>query len=74
MHVHLDTTRIGLPFRPHTGASGVWGMMMNDRRNWREAEVPITERVAYTLERFKAVLETHEIHSDQADVQIMVFH
>ncbi|WP_404799645.1 hypothetical protein [Arthrobacter pullicola] len=31
--VHLDSTRIGLPFRPHTGAPGVWGMMLNERRN-----------------------------------------
>ena len=23
VHVHLDSTRIGLPFRPHTGAPGV---------------------------------------------------
>ena len=29
-HVHLDSTRVGLPFRPHTGRTGVWGMMMND--------------------------------------------
>lgn len=49
VHVHLDSTRIGLPFRPHTGSPGVWGMMMNDRKNWRTAEVPITERVRNTL-------------------------
>jgi cytosine/adenosine deaminase-related metal-dependent hydrolase len=24
VHVHLDSTRIGLPFRPHTGGPGVW--------------------------------------------------
>ena len=23
VHVHLDSSRIGLPFRPHTGAPGV---------------------------------------------------
>ena len=23
VHVHLDSTRMGLPFRPHTGAPGV---------------------------------------------------
>lgn len=51
VHVHLDSTRIGLPFRPHTGVPGVWGMMLNDRDNWREAEAPITTRVATTLER-----------------------
>lgn len=48
-HVHLDSTRLGLPFRPHTGVPGVWGMMLNDRNNWRSAEVSITERVNTTL-------------------------
>ncbi len=50
VHVHLDSTRLGLPFREHTGSPGVWGMMLNDRRNWRTAEVDIHERVAHTLE------------------------
>lgn len=50
VHVHLDSTRLGLPFRPHTGGPGVWTMMQNDRRHWREAEVSITERVATTIE------------------------
>lgn len=49
VHVHLDSTRLGLPFRPHTGAPGVWGMMLNDRANWRQAEVGIDERVEHTL-------------------------
>ncbi len=49
VHVHLDSTRLGLPFRPHTGAPGVWAMMLNDRENWRHAEVGITERVSRTL-------------------------
>ncbi|QMU96127.1 amidohydrolase family protein [Microbacterium esteraromaticum] len=51
VHVHLDSSRIGLPFRPHTGAPGVWGMMMNDRRNWRDTDVPHAEIVANTLEK-----------------------
>lgn len=51
VHVHLDSTRIGLPFREHTGRPGVWGMMSNDRENWRSAEIPLRERVAGTLER-----------------------
>ncbi|MFK5635718.1 MULTISPECIES: amidohydrolase family protein [unclassified Ornithinimicrobium] len=49
VHVHLDSTRLGLPFRPHTGGPGVWAMMLNDREHWRGAEVGITERVAQTL-------------------------
>lgn len=54
VHVHLDSTRIGLPFREHTGEPGIWGMVMNDRRNWRDAEVLLPERVAGTLERMIA--------------------
>ncbi|WP_182170579.1 amidohydrolase family protein [Flaviflexus equikiangi] len=49
VHVHLDSTRLGLPFRPHTGGRGVWTMMLNDRENWRDAEVGIVERVSHTL-------------------------
>lgn len=49
IHVHLDSTRLGLPFRPHTGAPGVWAMMLNDREHWREAEVGITQRASDTL-------------------------
>lgn len=49
VHVHLDSTRIGLPFREHTGGPGVWAMVMNDRKNWRNAEVPLQERVRNTL-------------------------
>ncbi|AIY02941.1 N-isopropylammelide isopropylaminohydrolase [Arthrobacter sp. PAMC 25486] len=50
VHVHLDSTRLGLPFREHTGAPGVWGMMLNDRNNWRNAETSIGERVETTLQ------------------------
>ncbi|WP_018762067.1 amidohydrolase family protein [Arthrobacter sp. 135MFCol5.1] len=49
VHVHLDSTRLGLPFRPHTGTPGVWNMMLNDRNNWRDAEESITERATHTL-------------------------
>lgn len=49
VHVHLDSTRLGLPFRPHTGSPGVWNMMLNDRNNWRDAEASITERATHTL-------------------------
>ncbi|MCR6484085.1 amidohydrolase family protein [Amycolatopsis sp. OK19-0408] len=54
VHVHLDSTRIGLPFRPHTGGPGVVAMMENDRANWRSAEVPLVTRVADTLSRMIA--------------------
>lgn len=49
VHVHLDSTRLGLPFRPHTGAPGVWNMMLNDRENWRGAEASVAERATMTL-------------------------
>ncbi|MEO5778731.1 amidohydrolase family protein [Arthrobacter sp. PAMC25284] len=49
VHVHLDSTRLGLPFRPHTGSPGVWPMVMNDRRNWRDAERTVEERATHTL-------------------------
>lgn len=54
VHVHLDSTRVGLPFRPHTGSPGVWNMMLNDRRNWRDAEVSMAERTTTTLGRMIA--------------------
>ena len=49
VHVHLDSNRIGLPFRPHTGAPGVWGMMLNDRQNWRDAEASVADRATGCL-------------------------
>jgi cytosine/adenosine deaminase-related metal-dependent hydrolase len=68
VHVHLDSTRIGLPFRPHTGAPGVWAMMLNDRENWRTAEVPLPERVAGTLARMIAHGTTRVRSYAQVDV------
>ncbi|WP_223625448.1 amidohydrolase family protein [Microbacterium sp. EST19A] len=68
VHVHLDSTRIGLPFREHTGAPGVWGMMMNDRRNWRDAEIDLPTRVAGTLEQMIAKGTTRVRSYAQVDV------
>ncbi|MFB7630095.1 amidohydrolase family protein [Streptomyces sp. NPDC056149] len=68
VHVHLDSTRIGLPFRPHTGGPGVIAMMRNDRQNWRTAEVPLQERVAGTLERMIARGTTRVRSYAQVDV------
>lgn len=68
VHVHLDSTRIGLPFRPHTGGPGVWTMTMNDRENWRSAEVPLVERVVGTLERMIARGTTRVRSYAQVDV------
>src|SRR6478609_6984536 len=68
VHVHLDSSRIGLPFRPHTGAPGVWGMMLNDRRNWRNTDVPHADIVAGTLERMIAKGTTRVRSYAQVDV------
>lgn len=68
VHVHLDSTRLGLPFRPHTGAPGVWAMMLNDREHWRDAEVPIGERVATTVELMIARGTTRMRSYAQVDV------
>jgi cytosine deaminase len=68
VHVHLDSTRLGLPFRPHTGSQGVWGMMLNDRANWREAEASIAERTTETLGRMVARGTTSVRSYAQVDV------
>lgn len=68
VHVHLDSTRIGLPFREHTGAPGVWNMMRNDRDNWRDTPIPYPEVVAGTLERMIARGTTRVRSYAQIDV------
>lgn len=49
VHVHLDSNRLGLPFRPQTGERGRWGRIMNDRANWRTAERPVAQRADHAL-------------------------
>jgi cytosine/adenosine deaminase-related metal-dependent hydrolase len=49
VHTHLDSTRLGLPLRPHTATPGIWNMVLNDREHWRQAEWPVTQRASYTL-------------------------
>ncbi|KJL19461.1 amidohydrolase family protein [Microbacterium azadirachtae] len=68
VHVHLDSTRLGLPFREHTGAPGVWAMMLNDRAHWRNTDVPHAEIVAGTLERMIARGTTRVRSYAQVDV------
>ena len=48
-HAHLDSTRLGLPFRPHTAAPGLAGLIANDRANWRQAGAGVAERASHTL-------------------------
>lgn len=51
VHAHLDSTRLGLPFREHTAGPGLAGMVENDRRHWRDAGASVAERATYTLGR-----------------------
>ncbi len=48
-HSHLDSTRLGLPFRPHTAGPGLLGLIENDRANWRTAGATVAERATRTL-------------------------
>ncbi|OLR95223.1 N-isopropylammelide isopropylaminohydrolase [Actinokineospora bangkokensis] len=50
-HAHLDSTRLGLPFREHTAEPGLRGLIMNDRANWRRAEASVADRATHTLGR-----------------------
>ncbi|NIH81296.1 amidohydrolase [Amycolatopsis viridis] len=49
VHVHLDSTRLGLPWRPNDSPGGVWANMLHDRAHWRIAEVPMAERSTHML-------------------------
>ncbi|MFI9010469.1 amidohydrolase [Actinosynnema sp. NPDC053489] len=67
-HAHLDSTRLGLPFRPHTADGGLAGLIENDRRNWRSAEASVAERATHTLGRTIAAGATHVRSHAQVDV------
>jgi len=49
VHAHLDSTRLGLPFRPHTAGPGLAGMIENDRRSWRGDLLGVAARATRTL-------------------------
>ena len=49
VHAHLDSTRLGLPFRPHTAGPGLAGLIENDRANWRAAGDDVAARATRTL-------------------------
>lgn len=49
VHAHLDSTRLGLPFRPHTAPPGLAGLVENDRANWRSAGDDVATRATRTL-------------------------
>ncbi|GAA3847258.1 amidohydrolase [Saccharothrix violaceirubra] len=67
-HAHLDSTRLGLPFRPHSAGTGLAELIDNDRRNWRSAEQGVAERATHTLGRTIAGGATHVRSHAQVDV------
>ena len=67
-HAHLDSTRLGLPFRPHTAPPGLAGLIENDRQNWRTAERSVADRATYTLGRTIAAGATRIRSHAQVDV------
>lgn len=58
-HSHLDSTRLGLPYRPQTGDTTLLGRIMNDRNNWRQAEATLEQRATYALSLMIAKGLTH---------------
>lgn len=51
-HVHLDSTRVGLPFEPNeVERRSLWSFIRNDRDNWRSAGASVTDRATHTLGR-----------------------
>src|SRR4051794_26133035 len=48
VHTHLDSTRLGLPFKSHTAGPGLTGLIENDRRNWR-SDGSVAARATRTL-------------------------
>jgi len=49
VHTHLDMTRLGMPFRPHTAGTSLAERIQNDLDNWRSAEWSVAERATFTL-------------------------
>ena len=54
VHVHLDSTRMGLPYRPRTGGNTLWERIADDRANWRSSGASIAELATYTWGRMVA--------------------
>lgn len=67
VHCHLDSNRLGLPFRPHTGEPGRWGSILNDRAHWRSAEKSVAERATHALGLMVAHGATHVRSHAQVD-------
>jgi cytosine/adenosine deaminase-related metal-dependent hydrolase len=67
VHAHLDSTRLGLPFRPHTAEPGLLGLIENDRRNWRHEELDVSGRATRTLSATVAAGAVHVRSHAQVD-------
>ncbi|WP_285102006.1 amidohydrolase family protein [Promicromonospora sp. MEB111] len=67
VHVHLDSTRLGLPFRPLSAGPTRWDRIMNDRAHWRTAEAPVADRATETLRRMIALGATRVRSHAQVD-------
>jgi cytosine/adenosine deaminase-related metal-dependent hydrolase len=48
VHTHLDSTRLGLPFRGHSAGPGLTGLIENDRAHWR-SDGDVATRAIRTL-------------------------
>jgi cytosine/adenosine deaminase-related metal-dependent hydrolase len=62
VHAHLDSTRLGLPFRPHTAEPGLAGLIGNDRANWRtdgDVATRATRTLAATIASGATVVRSH---------------
>jgi cytosine deaminase len=49
VHVHLDSTRLGMPWRPNDTPAGLWQIIMHERAHWRSAEWPMQARSEFLL-------------------------
>ena len=62
VHAHLDSTRLGLPFRPHSAEPGLTGLIENDRANWRsdgDVATRATRTLAATIASGTTVIRSH---------------
>ena len=58
-HTHLDSTRLGLPFRPHSAGEGLLELIANDQQNWRDAGASVADRATFTTSRMIEFGVTH---------------
>ena len=62
VHAHLDSTRLGLPFRGHSAGPGLTGLIENDRANWRsdgDVATRATRTLAATIASGTTVVRSH---------------